>query len=74
MEVVADFCEGQKPCAQCSEASKSSSRRPSQFAAESVPHPLACRSVTRRNLGIGRLFAANGGRGNDEALSRISES
>jgi hypothetical protein len=31
MEDVADFCEGQKLCAQLLEASKSSSRRPSQL-------------------------------------------
>jgi hypothetical protein len=33
---------------------------PLAVAAESVPHPLACRSVARRTLGIGLLFAANG--------------
>jgi len=40
MEVVADFCEGQKRCAQLLEASKSSSRRPYQLLQNRCRIPL----------------------------------
>jgi hypothetical protein len=40
MEVDLDFCEGQKLCAQRSEASKSSSRRPSRLLQNRCRIPL----------------------------------